>query len=614
MREATWLRAAAGYWFALVLAGAVLAVAAAWVIASIVVILDFGLRYPAFDQFHFYPKYLGMPFPDAVFELENGHRPVLPSLVRIAEVAWTGAGQMMQIGVGLACALLTGALVALAGRRDGRSVLQAVTAWLLVALGLLWLGNARMLIHGNEILAVHLVTVFTVAALWSVHAATGAHALRWMLVAGVCALGAVFSFGSGMSAFPALFVAAFVARVRWRAWIAPALLFAGALGLYAAAMPGDAGVRDSLLLSPLENLGIGLEWLSAPWMHAWLRYGEPSPFAWAPTQDPGNAIEVGLRASATFLQTILGVHASRIAGFVIGACGLLAWLACLRHAWRQAGKLPRGRLVALGVATFGLAVGATICLARLGHFRDHPADVLAERYLPWSCLFWLGIALYALAASKASSRRRDVAGAVLAIGLAVMLYPSQHWWAGWAGAVHRGNQASAVAAQMGIWDPARFPDGLDASKANVLDTLALLREQRLSMFGEAGYALWSSAWQPPETLMPPQAGTWWRIGEGLDDDVGHRHVRIEGMLPTGSSLPRDMLIVFVDAGRSLRGMAKPGFVDFEPYVLGLLPRARRGFDGYLLDPRPGEALDLLLVDPATRAVVARFPLPEPTPP
>jgi len=39
----------------------------------------------------------------------------------------------------------------------------------------------------------------------------------------------------------------------------------------------------------------------------------------------------------------------------------------------------RGRLVAFGLATFGLAVGATICLARLAHFKTSPGDVLAER-------------------------------------------------------------------------------------------------------------------------------------------------------------------------------------------------------------------------------------------
>lgn len=591
------------------MAFAVAVLAAVWAVWSIDVILDSGLRYPAFDQYHFYPGYLGSPFPRAAFELENGHRPVLPGLVRMAEVAWTGAGQMLQIGVGLVCVVLTVVLIALAGRRDGRSALQGGTTWLLVVLAVLWLANARMLIHGNEILAVYLVTGFTVAALWSVHAATGPHAVGWMAIAGLCALAAVFSFGSGMAAFIAVFAMAWVARVRWRAWLAPMLMFACALGLYLVGMPGDSGVRNSLSFAPVANLMVGFEWLSAPWVHAWFRYGEPSPFPWAEAQGSGNAIEAALRGSANLLQALLGARAARIEQAVIGAGGLLAWLACLGHARRHAGPLPRGCLVALGVASFGLAVGALICLARLGHFEAHPADVLAERYLPWSTLFWLGLALYAIAAPRVRSVRRELAAAALAIALAVALYPSQCWWAGWAAAVYRSNQASAVAAQMDIHDPARFPDGLDASADDVRRTLAMMRERRLSMFGEPGHALWASGWRPPVTLMPPQPGLWLRMDEGFRDDAGRRVVRVEGVLPRRSAMHHDRLIVFVDAARTLRGMAKPTFDDGENGSLHFGASQRRGFDGYLVEPKRGESFDLLLVDPATRAVLARYPLP-----
>lgn len=587
--------------------------AGAWAVWSIGVILDSGLRYPAFDQYHFYPRYLGTPFPRAAFELENGHRPVLPGLVRMAEVAWTGAGQMLQIGIGLVFVVLTVVLIALAGRRDGRSAVQACTTWLLVVLAVLWLANARMLIHGNEILALYLVTGFTVAALWTVHAATGPHAVGCMAVAGLCALAAVFSFGSGMAAFIAVFAMAWVARVRWRAWLAPMLLFACALGLYVFGMPGDSGVRNSLSFAPAANLMIGLEWLSAPWVHAWFRYVEPSPFAWHEAQGSGNVIEAALRGSANLLQALLGAHALRIEQILIGAGGLLAWVACLGHARRHAGPLPRGRLVALGVASFGLAVGALICLARLGHFEAHPADVLAERYLPWSTLFWLGLALYAVAAPCMRSQRRELGAAALAIALAVVLVPSQRWWAGWAAAVYRSNQASAVAAQMDIHDPARFPDGLDASADDVRRTLAMMRERGLSMFGEPGYALWASGWRPPVTLMPPQPGLWLRPDDGFRDDSGLRVVRIEGVLPRRSAMHHDSLIVFVDAARNLRGMAKPTFDDVENGSLHLFAPDRRGFDGYLIEPKRGESFDALLVDPATRAVLARYPVPDADP-
>ncbi|MCW5569275.1 MAG: hypothetical protein KIS84_13735, partial [Dokdonella sp.] len=505
MQDASTLARPTSSLAARLLAWGVAAVAAAWILATLLVIVEFGLRYPAFDQFRLYPLYLGLAFPDSAIQLENGHRPVLPALVRLLEVQWFGANQQLQLGVGIALVLATVALIGLAGRRDGRTALRGSTAWLLAVLAVLWLGNARMLIHGNELVHAYLVTSFTVLSLWAVHAATLGRPLRWMLVAGLCASGAAFSFGSGMAAFVALFFTAAAGRVAWRAWLAPLALFLAAIGLYLAGMPGDSGVRNSLLLSPLDNVVVGLRWLSAPWMHAWLGYANPAMFPFVPTPaEPANLVEAALRGSAGFVHSMLGTHAFRIEGIVIGAAAVAAWLACLWHVRRH--EVWRGRLVAFGLATFGLAVGATICLARLAHFKTSPGDVLAERYLPWSCLFWLGLALYALAAPRRPSPRRDVIAAMFAVALAVMLYPSHLWWVGWAAAVNRINNASAVAAQMGIWDPERFPDGPDARKADVLRSLELMRERRLSMFGEPGYALWSSQWREPALLLPPQSG------------------------------------------------------------------------------------------------------------
>lgn len=592
------------------LATGVVAVAVAWTLFTLIAIVVYGLRYPAFDQYHFYPKYLELPFPAPAFELENGHRPVLPAFVRMAEIAWTGAGQMLQIAVGICLVLATVLLIGFAGRRDGRSRLQGASACLLAVLAVFWLGNARMLFHSNEILAVYGVTAFAVAALWAVHAATLADPLRRMFLAGVFALGAVFCFGSGMAAFAALFMAAFAGRVAWRAWIAPLLLFALAIGLYVGGMPGDSGVRNSLLVSPLENFVIGLHWLSAPWMHAWLGFANPAMFPFVSTPaEPANLVEAALRGSAGFVHSVLGAQAFRIEGIVIGGAGVAAWVACLWHVRRH--EVSRGRLVAFGLATFGLAVGATICLARLALFKTSPGDVLAERYLPWSCLFWLGLALYALAAPRRPSPRRDVVAAMFAVALAVMLYPSHLWWTGWTAAVHRINHASAVAAQMGIWDPARFPDGPDASKADVLRTHELMRECRLSMFGEPGYVLWSSGWREPATLLPPQSGLWLHATSEFRDDDGRRIVRIEGVLPRSGPLPHDAVIALVDAGHGLRGMAKPSFFESGSGVLLRLGLdQRRGFDGYLVDPQVGETFDLLVVDADARTVLARFPVHE----
>lgn len=589
---------------------ALIGLAGAWCAASLVAILNFGLRYPAFDQYHFYPTYLALPFPDVLFQLENGHRPVLPALVRWLEVEIGGAGQMLQVGVGIAFVLATVALIGLAAWRDRQSALHGATGWLLVALGVLWLGNARMLIHSNEILAIYMVTAFGIAGLWAVFEATRGHAARWMGVAGLCALAAVFSFGSGMAAFAALFACAFAARVAWRAWIPAVLLFAASVLMYVAGMPGDSGVRNSLTMAPLDNLVVGLRWLSAPWMHAWLGSAEPAVYPWLVQQAPVNAVEEWMRSTAGGLGDALGARAPFIESVTIGSLGLFGWGFCLWHLRSRRHAVTRSQVVSFGVATFGLAVGAIICLARVAHFESHPQDLFAERYLPWSSLFWLGLALYTLAARTTPSAWRDMAGAALACALLAVLYPSHQVWAGWSAAVHRSNQASAVAAQMGIWDPQRFPDGLDARKADVLETLGMLRERHLSMFGEPGFVLWDSAWTVSASEPVSAEKAWFRVQSAFEDDTGRVVGRFEGVLPEGIPSPGDGVLVVVDASNVRRGMAKMSFLGFDDDALRFDRATPRGFDGYLIAPQPGELFDLLILEPGSGGITARLPLRE----
>src|SRR5262249_20118578 len=53
-------------------------------------IVNFGWRQPMFDQWREYETFLDLPFPQNVIQLNNGHRPMLPNLVRIAEIEWFG--------------------------------------------------------------------------------------------------------------------------------------------------------------------------------------------------------------------------------------------------------------------------------------------------------------------------------------------------------------------------------------------------------------------------------------------------------------------------------------------------------------------------------------------
>src|SRR5690606_14207293 len=147
----------------MVVSAIVLCVALVYLWSSIATIANFAFLYPAFDQFRLYPIYLGLPFPDSAIQLENGHRPILPALIRLAEIRWFDANQWLQIGTGLGFALLASGLLAWATVRErGLDILQIATATLFITLGFWWLGNARLLMHGNELAHAYLVVLLLV--------------------------------------------------------------------------------------------------------------------------------------------------------------------------------------------------------------------------------------------------------------------------------------------------------------------------------------------------------------------------------------------------------------------------------------------------------------------
>ena len=96
--------------------------------SSLITIANYAWPQLAFDQFRSYTYYLGMPFPDNVLMLENGHRPIIPALLRVAEIHAFAANQYLQIAFGATCATLAATIIALsAWRESGTDTL--VRAW-----------------------------------------------------------------------------------------------------------------------------------------------------------------------------------------------------------------------------------------------------------------------------------------------------------------------------------------------------------------------------------------------------------------------------------------------------------------------------------------------------
>lgn len=582
----------------------------AWLLGALAAIANFGFRYPAFDQYRLYPQYLGLDFPASALQLENGHRPILPALVRIAEAHWFGADQSLQLWLGVGLALMTAATIAVVAWRGRRSALSGATAVLLAVLAMFWLANARMLMHGNELLNVYLVTSATALALVCVHAARDSRPVAWMALAGLLATAATFSFGSGIACFPALLLLALLLRVPARALVVPGGLFLLAVVVYLAELPGNDGVRNAITMRPMANVSALLRWLASPWFHAWLGFAEPGFYSW----NPGDSLtERALGGSAHGVAAALGSGWLALAGTAIGAAGVAAYVLLLAGAVRSPVGITRRRALGIGLSTFALVVGGVVCLARLPAFEAVPLQVMADRYLPWVCLFWLGLVLGFGGAPTVQARRwRAWLSPVAVLLLAVLLWPSHAGWAGWSSAVHRNVQQSAVAAQLGIWDPERFPSHEDAPRAAVERSLALMRERRVAMFAEPGYALVAQGWRAPagDAFTPAVAHA--ALVRRFHDDRGNRDIAaFEGWVSRIEDRPRDPVLVVVDARGAIRGLAKWGFVGPGKSAMRWNVPAKRGFDGYVIEPRPGEALRVLVLDPGTRQVLAQVPLPLP---
>ncbi|HEY0180973.1 MAG TPA: hypothetical protein VGC30_15265, partial [Dokdonella sp.] len=491
--------------------GALVLAAAAWLGSSLVAIANFAFRYPAFDQYRLYPGYLRLPFPANALQSENGHHPVLPTLVRLAELRWFAADQRLQIAVGVGTALATLlAIVWVVLRERSTAPAARAAACLLAVVALFWLGNARTLMHGYEAVHVYPTTLLGTLALLAAARARAGRAARRLALAGLACAGATFCFGGGLASFVAAALVAALGGARARALGVLGAAFAAAMLVYVFVLPGDAHVRAALSFDPLGVAAAMARWLSSPWMHAWLGDADAIARASSPHSAPVRVLAASAHVAALPFGADANMSRER---FAVGALGIVAYACALAGAWRTRATLGSARLLAIGLATFTLATAAIVCLARVDLFTRLPGQVIADRYSPWPCLFWFALALYALAGAAATrARGRDARRALVAGGLVVFAFlPSQRTQAIWSSLVYRRVQLSAVAAQLGIGEDRPIYGPSDASPALALDTLDLLKRAHLSMFAEPAYALVEHGWQAPDELPPAPAGAAARV-------------------------------------------------------------------------------------------------------
>jgi len=590
---------------------AALAVAAfAWLATSILAIVNFAFRYPAYDQFRFYPDYLRDPVATSALHSENGHHPVIPILLRLGDNAWASGSQKLLLITGTLAAV--GVLAALVWGVVRERAIPATTraaAVLLSVIAVFWLGNARMLMHSNEQSHVYFTLLATALALFAVQRE---HAIRngvWLAVAGFLCVCATFSFGTGLASFVAVAALAVLYRVRQRHLLALGTLAAATLWVYVFGLTGASGVRGALAFDPVQSAAALTRWLSSPWMRSFLGAANPPLDASLP---PALAIHPAARPLldiANALASLFGEDWAMRETVVIGAIGLLLYALMAAGMWRQRAMLGRARTFAFGMATFALGAGVIVCAGRLTYFAQLPAQVLADRYSPWTCVFWLGLGLYAMTGPRSTLSRQRAMAVAATVVVALVFAPSQRVYAGWCAAAHRFIQQAAVASQLGIWDPNRNLDIGSTTPADTLATVQMFRERHIAMFAEPAYALIENGWQAPAILPPELAGGYVHVTREFDDIAGARHVAaIEGWLPHVAGLTRDPILVVVDARGSQRGLAKISFDHSGKPALRYRVIRKRGFDGYVLDPEPGEVLTLLVMRKTDRKLLGSVPV------
>ena len=579
-----------------------LLIAAYYALTTANTLWQFALRQPTFDQYKEYARYLSQPFLTSIFMLENGHRPVFPALIANIEIATMNADQTLQLVIGGLCIAFSVAMIAMTAWRHAMPRAARAAAVMVAVLGLLWLANARMLVQGMGQLQVYLVVVSVLAAahaLWS--ASRDGSPFAVPLTAGACIV-AMFTFGAGAAAFPCMIALGVWLRVPARriailvgAWLA-------CLVLYLFLLPGHEGVQHSLALRPLDSALAAARWLSSPWANAFLGLADPPLQPW---------LQHGILAAMTVAANAV-VNATGVAwpnlSMLFGVFGIVVFVS--RTTWRYVRRAEPSRYetVANALCLFGLLTAAVIGIGRLDYFDAYPNQAFADRYLAWPCLFWTGLMLLLLDDTCRSGKRLQM-GVMLAccLALPVVLFPTHRAWSGWAAAVYRGAERSAAAARSDVFDVDVYPDGADATRDDVLQSLAAFKARHLAMFAEPGWELMgtSTAAADPRTDITIDA----RITSTFEDAVSKLPAaRVEGAVRDGLGRMRDGQLGIIDEDGRVVGIAQFSFSTREGGTVRLRHRSKRGFDAYIRDYQPDHHYRIAAIQKTSHALLAQAPI------
>jgi hypothetical protein len=566
--------------------------------------VNFAWREPMFDQWRLYHTFLSLPFPENVLQLENGHRPIFPNLIRVAELRWFAADQHLQIVCGAMFAFVTAAIIALVTLREKSAPFVARCAGAMLAtIGVLWLANARMLLHGNESVHTYLLTLCVACASLFVNRACRYGSLSWMIAAATASAVAMFCFGPGAASFVSIVLLALIMRLPARWLLVPFAMLIGCLALYVLVLPGSQGVRHMLDFRPWENLRIMAQWLSAPWINGWLGLASP-PADWVTLNRPEFTSQL-LRASANALAAATGLSWRNL-GIVISFAGIFVFAVRIATGlWRGASALTAWESVAIGLASFALCSAAIFAVGRFDYLQTYPDQVYADRYMVWPSLFWCALALLVVF-DLARSRRRyaQIAGICFLAAMPFALWPAHRQGTAWASIVYRNAQESAAAVRSGVFDGDKFPNGPDAPRSTVLLTLDLLKHERLAMFSDPTWELVGKSCPWPiakNRNISVQAEVSSRGVDGVDESP---FAVVSGTVNSGiAQTQQSGQLAIVDSHDVIAGLVEFSRLKPGSRILRFDTPRKRGFDGYIRNFDPRESYTLVLLMPDSRQAI-----------
>lgn len=538
---------------------ALLAFTAVHVSITMATVLSYGFQHPFQDQYRLIVRYLTSPFPDSILMLENGHRPIFPGLVRYFQLAHLQGQQWLEAALAAVAGLASVFWLLVQCRKLGQDTLVRVTLYAIVLM-LLWNANARMFIHAHEASHLFYVLLGLVAAIEMIWWHLESGELRFLAGAiGACFF-ATFSFGPGFVTFAAVLGLATLHRAAARTLVLLVCATVVAFILYFLLLPGAEGVQKS---------GQGFD-LAPVVFFALARVGAAAYELLVQVVDE-DAARIGLSALAGLVAT-------------------LVILIELLLRWSRRERFNKLEHIGIGLMFFGLVTNALIAIQRGRYFLDAPEQLFADRYIFWSCLFWVGMLIYWCVRLGRRHAPASWAVATFLILCGSPVVARADYLHAWSAAVFRGVEQAALSLQLNIRDDARVEPMSDLIPGTAYVAARVMQEKGVSLFADPN---------------------WMRVGTLIRFTPNDALVAVTSVpVKTGSEmkalfvsgyLDRDIARLLRDA--TIWAVAPNGQVTGRCALTGKLPDARR-WRGYIATPFDLVECYLLLAERSSVWLVA----------